>query len=50
MIGWLLRKVASAPVQANQANQAKSEMSLERCAIWHDVTRALDAKPKSASK
>ena len=47
MIGWLLKKVASAPVQANEA---KPEISPERCAIWHDVTRALDAKPKSASK
>jgi hypothetical protein len=47
MIGWLLKKVASAPAQQPQANQAPAP---ERCALWHDVSRALDAKPKSATK
>jgi hypothetical protein len=47
MIGWLLKKIASAPAQ--QPEQAPN-MSPERCALWHDVTRALDAKPKSTSK
>ena len=47
MIGWLFKKIANAPAQANEAKQ---EISPERCAIWHDVTRALDAKPKSAAK
>ena len=47
MIGWLLKKTATAPVSQGKTKQ---EMSPERCAIWHDVTRALDAKTKSASK
>lgn len=47
MIGWLLKKVASAP--APQAD-TRPTTAPERCALWHDVSRALDAKTKSASK
>jgi hypothetical protein len=47
MIGWLLKKVANAtPKPVETPRQA----SPENCALWHDVARALDAKPKSAVK
>jgi hypothetical protein len=47
MIGWLLRKVAnSSPKPVEPPRQA----SPENCALWHDVARALDAKPKGAVK
>lgn len=48
MIGWLLRKVAAAP--AAKSAETPRTMSPETCAIWHDVSRALDAKPRSAAK
>ena len=47
MIGWLLKKVASAQ-PAPQRQDEQRAPSPEACAIWHDVMRALDAKPKSA--
>lgn len=47
MIGWLLKKIVSSPAQ--QAEESRP-VAPERCALWHDVTRALDAKPKSAGK
>ena len=47
MIGWLLKKIAANPTQ--QATQPASHAP-ERCALWHDVERALDAKPKSTAK
>jgi hypothetical protein len=48
MIGWLLKKVAAstAPKQVETPRKA----SPENCALWHDVARALDAKPKGISK
>lgn len=48
MIGWLLRKLAGGPSAKPAA--ASRKVSPENCALWHDVSRALDAKPKSASK
>jgi hypothetical protein len=47
MIGWLLKKIAAASAQPVEQQPA---LAPERCALWHDVTRALDAKPKSAMK
>ena len=47
MIGWLLKKVASTQ-SAPQRQEEPRVPSPEACAIWHDVVRALDAKPKSA--
>ncbi|QQR36550.1 hypothetical protein JI749_02645 [Devosia oryziradicis] len=47
MIGWLLKKVANInPKPVETPRQA----SPENCALWHDVARALDAKPKGAVK
>ena len=48
MIGWLLKKVASAQPATPQRQEEQRVPSPEACAIWHDVVRALDAKPKSA--
>ncbi|MDB5588735.1 MAG: hypothetical protein JWP26_3705 [Devosia sp.] len=47
MIGWLLKKVATAQPAPPRQEEARVP-SPEACAIWHDVVRALDAKPKSA--
>lgn len=49
MIAWLLKKVAGSKPAPRPANSARS-MSPENCALWHDVSRALDAKPKGFSK
>jgi hypothetical protein len=48
MIGWLLKKIATAP--AAKSADALRKPSPENCALWHDVARALDAKPKGAAK
>jgi hypothetical protein len=48
MIGWLLKKVATARRPAPLRQQEPRVPSPEACAIWHDVVRALEAKPKSA--
>ncbi len=47
MMSWFKKLVAGKPVshQANPQRQA----SPENCALWRDVARALDAKPKNAS-
>ena len=48
MIGWLLKKVAN---NASQKPVTTSRtVSPENCALWHDVSRALDAKTKGAAK
>ncbi|WP_193337680.1 hypothetical protein [Devosia beringensis] len=46
MITWFKKLVAgkTAPHQASASRQA----SPENCALWRDVARALDAKPKNA--
>ena len=46
MIGWLLKKVATA--SAPKAIERPRTVSPENCALWHDVARALDAKPRAA--
>ena len=45
MIGWILKKVATntAPKQV----VTPRTISPENCALWHDVSRALDAKPRA---
>lgn len=47
MIRWLRKKLLAAP---NRKVEPVTTHSPERCALWHDVSRALDAKPKSAVK
>ena len=46
MIGWLLKKVAK--TTPRKAPEAPRTISPENCALWHDVSRALDAKPRTA--
>ena len=45
MIGWLLKKVAATPVP--KPAEVPRKPSPENCALWHDVARALDAKPRA---
>lgn len=47
MIAWLLKKVGS---PAPKPVETPRSTSPENCALWHDVARALDAKPKGAAK
>jgi hypothetical protein len=47
MIGWLLKKVAAANPKPAETPRKPAP---EQCALWHDVARALDAKPKSVTK
>lgn len=44
MIGWLLKKVAGST--APKPATTPRTISPENCALWHDVSRALDAKPR----
>jgi len=46
MIGWLLKKVASSTAQ--KPVETSRTISPENCALWHDVSRALDAKPRTS--
>ncbi len=48
MIGWLLKKVAAKPAQ--KPVETPRQTSPENCALWRDVARALDAKPKGVTK
>ena len=48
MIGWLLRKIAPAP--APRPADTSRKAAPENCALWHDVTRALEAKPRGIGK
>ena len=48
MIGWLLKKVAAA--RAPKPLEIARKPSPENCALWHDVERALDAKPRGVGK
>lgn len=49
MIAWLLKKLAGTKPAQRPANAARS-IAPENCALWHDVSRALDAKPKGLGK
>ena len=46
MIAWLKKRIAGKPAAKPQATVRVA--SPENCALWHDVARALDAKPRSA--
>ena len=49
MIGWLLKKISGSKPTPRPESTARST-SPENCALWHDVTRALEAKPKGLAK
>ena len=48
MIGWLKKRAAAKPATPQTVSLRKP--SPENCALWRDVARALDAKPKGISK
>ena len=48
MIAWLKSLVAAKP--APMPPSRMRDASPENCALWRDVARALDAKPKSSTK
>lgn len=45
MIGWLLRKLA--PTEQKPVEPPRT-VAPENCALWNDVMRALDAKPRAS--
>lgn len=46
MIGWILKKVSTTTAPKQVA--PPRTISPENCALWHDVSRALDAKPRAS--
>ncbi|MGV8853389.1 MAG: hypothetical protein ACOH2L_01975 [Devosia sp.] len=48
MIAWLKNFVNAKPAPLQPSTMRNA--SPENCALWRDVARALDAKPKSSSK
>ncbi|WP_224704237.1 hypothetical protein [Devosia aquimaris] len=48
MMGWFRKALAAKP--AARPATSPRQVSPENCALWRDVTRALDAKPKGLSK
>ena len=48
MISWLKNLVNAKP--APMPPSTLRDASPENCALWRDVARALDAKPKSTGK
>lgn len=48
MIAWLKILLTTKPAPALPS--LMRDASPENCALWRDVVRALDAKPKGASK
>ncbi|WP_171015678.1 hypothetical protein [Devosia sp. FKR38] len=48
MIGWFKKLAAAKP--ATRPVTSLRQPSPENCALWRDVARALDAKPKGISK
>lgn len=44
MIGWLLKKFSSAEQKPVEPPRT---IAPENCALWNDVVRALDAKPRT---
>ena len=47
MISWFKKLISGKPA-AHQANPQR-QASPENCALWRDVARALDAKPKNTN-
>ena len=47
MISWFKKLVGDK--SASHQNSPQRQASPENCALWRDVSRALDAKPKSMS-
>jgi hypothetical protein len=45
MIGWLKKRLAAKPATKPEPT---ARTSPENCALWHDVVRALDAKPRTS--
>lgn len=46
MISWILKKVASSSTP--KPVETPRTISPENCVLWHDVSRALDAKPRAS--
>jgi hypothetical protein len=47
MIGWLLKKMSSMTPAPKPVETPRSTAP-ENCALWNDVVRALDAKPRTS--
>jgi hypothetical protein len=46
MIGWLLKKVSSTNQTAPRPEGTKRSAPQPDCAVWNDIRRALDSKPR----
>jgi hypothetical protein len=46
VIAWLLNKLTAGP--APKPAETPRPVSPENCALWNDVMRALDAKPRTS--
>ncbi|WP_332687321.1 hypothetical protein [Devosia sp.] len=46
MIAWLKKRLVAKPAPKPQVTTRAA--SPENCALWHDVARALDAKPRTS--
>ena len=50
MIAWLLKKTARLTQPATGQHEPVRAGAPGDCPLWHDVARALDAKPKGQAK
>lgn len=49
MIGWILKKLAGNQPAPKRSEPIRSTPG-ENCALWHDVTRALDQSARAANE
>ena len=50
MIAWLRKKTARPNQSSTVQHQSVRSAPAGNCPLWHDVARALEAKPKGQSK
>ena len=50
MIAWLRKKTARPNPSTTVQHQSVRSAPAGNCPLWHDVARALEAKPKGQSK
>lgn len=48
MIGWLLKKTGSASAAPQPQDHSGRLAPQPNCAVWNDIRRALDSKPRGS--